>query len=313
MLLSQGWTPGTYLGAVNAPHAHLHSDASTSHIRIALKDDNLGLGAKRGSGQAAGECTGLDAFQGLLGRLNGKSDTQLKKEQKSRDALKRVTYTERRWGILRFVSGGILVGDRIRELADEEKLRAASVLHQPTSVEKSKQHENPSTHGFQASSNATIPVDHIRKGISMNHAEAASLTPDIAVTGPRSTVQTQGEPEVEDIDLPHIDNVLSDKARRKAAKLERKLARRKRREARRAARSQTVQSASLSSITPAYFNETPDLGEDICQESSSAMVTLPPALSVTAAPVVGRHVIRQRYIRQKKMAIMDPKALNEVS
>ena len=313
MLLSQGWTPGTYLGPVNAPHAHLHSNASSSPIRIALRDDNLGLGAKRGSGQTAGECTGLDAFQGLLGRLNGKGDTELKKEQKCRDDLKRATYTERRWGILKFVSGGALVGDRIRELADEEKLRVAGHPHQLKSVEKPKQKENLLTHGFEATSNSTIPADHTGKSTSLKHADAAFINPDSEVSEPRPIVQRKEVSDTEEMDHPKIDTLLSDKARRKAAKLKRRLDRRKRKEVRKATRSRTIQLASPSSTTPARLSKAQDPEEDVGQDSTSATVTLPPTLSVTAVPAGARHVIRQRYIRQKKMAIMDPKALNEVS
>ena len=264
---------------MNAPHAHLYSDASASHIRIALKDDNLGVGAKYGSGQAAGESTGLDAFQGLLGRLNGKTNTDLEKEQKSRDDLKRATYTERRWGVLRFVSGGTLIGDRIKELADGEKSRLVDLTNQPTSVEKSKQ-----------------------PALTL---ESISSYPIIEATRPHPTVQGREEKVVEEMDRPDISIRLSDKARRKAEKLERKLDRRKRKEARRVSRSQPVQSGSSSNITPTQQINSLDPEKD----SSS---DCPSAVSIGVVPAVGRHIIRQRYIKQKKLATTDPKALNEV-
>ncbi|PQE31004.1 hypothetical protein CJF32_00006023 [Rutstroemia sp. NJR-2017a WRK4] len=123
MLKSQGWSPGEYLGAKNASHAEYHTAANASHIRVVIKDNNLGLGAKIGSGVGHGECTGLDVFQNLLGRLNGKEETEIEREQKSREDLKRTIYAERKWGSVRFVKGGVLVGDKIQELIDGEKER----------------------------------------------------------------------------------------------------------------------------------------------------------------------------------------------
>jgi Pin2-interacting protein X1 len=52
ILTSQGWTPGASLGATDAAHKAHYTAASHSHIRVFLKDDNLGLGAKRGSERA---------------------------------------------------------------------------------------------------------------------------------------------------------------------------------------------------------------------------------------------------------------------
>ncbi|KAL9121851.1 MAG: hypothetical protein Q9187_001598 [Circinaria calcarea] len=312
MLLSQGWTPGSYLGAVNAPHAHLHSDASASHIRITLKDDNLGVGAKHGSGQAAGECTGLDSFQGLLGRLNGKSNTELEKEQKSRDDFKRATYTERRWGVLRFVSGGTLIGDRIRELADREKSRLVDITNQPTSVEKSEQQELALTHGTKSTANAARTADHTGKRPKVNPAEGISSYSSTKATRPHSTVQRQEEKVVEEMDRPNVDFQLSDKARRKAEKLERKLDRRKRKEAKRASRSQPVQPGSSSNIMPTQQINFRDPEKDSSSDCPSATNTPASAVSIGVVPAVGRHIIRQRYIKQKKLATMDPKALNEI-
>lgn len=112
ILRAQGWQPGQYLGAKDAPHAEWHTEANSAHIRVVLKDDNLGLGAKRNNGD---ECTGLDAFQHLLGRLNGKSDEILETERKAREDMKLSLYVERKLGTIRFVKGGWLVGDQVKD------------------------------------------------------------------------------------------------------------------------------------------------------------------------------------------------------
>ncbi|KAK7923399.1 hypothetical protein PG985_007470 [Apiospora marii] len=120
ILRSQGWEPGQFLGAQDAAHADLHSAASAAPIRITLKDDTLGLGAKVRQKQSD-ECTGLDVFKDLLGRLNGKSDDTIKKEQTLRSELKTSTYVERKYGLMRFVKGGLLVGDQMTDLLKKEE------------------------------------------------------------------------------------------------------------------------------------------------------------------------------------------------
>jgi Pin2-interacting protein X1 len=108
-MASQGWTPGSFLGARNASHADSFTAASASHIRVTLKDDTLGLGA-RTKGQD--EPTGLDAFQGLLGRLNGKSDSKLEEEQRKRDEIRLARYAQQKWQTVRFVSAGYLAQEK---------------------------------------------------------------------------------------------------------------------------------------------------------------------------------------------------------
>lgn len=108
---SQGWTPGSFLGARNAAHADMFTAASATHIKVAVKDDTLGLGARSRRG-LLDEPTGLDAFKGLLGRLNGKSDTDLAQEQQKRDDVKLARYAATRWPTVRFISGGLLAQEK---------------------------------------------------------------------------------------------------------------------------------------------------------------------------------------------------------
>lgn len=84
---------------------------SASHIKVTLKDDTLGLGARPGR-DLLGEPTGLDAFKGLLGRLNGKSDAELEADQQRRDDIKMAQYTATKWQTVRFISGGLLAQEK---------------------------------------------------------------------------------------------------------------------------------------------------------------------------------------------------------
>ncbi|KAL4974357.1 hypothetical protein BDW66DRAFT_88354 [Aspergillus desertorum] len=111
ILSSQGWTPGSFLGARNAAHADMFTVASATHIRVIVKDDTLGLGA-RSKRDLLDEPTGLDAFKGLLGRLNGKSDAELQADQKKRDEVKLARYAATKWQAVRFISGGLLAQEK---------------------------------------------------------------------------------------------------------------------------------------------------------------------------------------------------------
>ncbi|MCJ1243922.1 telomerase inhibitor [Trapelia coarctata] len=299
LLLSQGWTPGSYLGAVNASHAHLHSDASASHIRVAIKDDNLGLGAKRGSGQGAGECTGLDVFQGLLGRLNGKSEAVLEKEQKSRDDLKQALYTERRFGALRFVSGGVLVGDRIEKLVEDEKLRIAGKLTSSLdqgSLAPPHDETKMSVKGLTEASR-----DHSTSTESSNTTQTAASELDAL------EIETEDQEAATALDQENSGpEKSSDKAKRKAEKAQRRLKRRERKEGRRAARAER-HPAAISSCTTSPSDQQSELHNQPRSDESQ-----PSSVVAVTAAVSGRHAVRQRYIRQKKLAVMDPKALNEI-
>ncbi|KAI2672480.1 hypothetical protein CBS147332_9329 [Penicillium roqueforti] len=113
IMSSQGWTPGSLLGAKDATHADLLTAASASHIKVTLKDDNLGLGARIGR---ESEPTGLDAFKGLLGRLNGKSEVELKKDEQKRDDVRLARYAALKFPEVRFVRGGLLAQEKETEI-----------------------------------------------------------------------------------------------------------------------------------------------------------------------------------------------------
>ncbi|KAF7845979.1 hypothetical protein BT93_L5724 [Corymbia citriodora subsp. variegata] len=104
---SSGWVPGTALGASSIPI----EQATSSKVKIAVKDDMLGLGASLKSKNLEHQRTGLDAFQGLLGRLNAKDDAELKKVEEKIENKKLFTFAQGRWGTMVFVPGGLLVQD----------------------------------------------------------------------------------------------------------------------------------------------------------------------------------------------------------
>lgn len=99
-LAKMGWAPGKGLGLVD--------HATVSHVKVLFKQDNQGLGAKLSKKTKkdefdSGECAGLDVFQRILGRLNGKGDKvgdELDRQMKER-------VLNGKWG-MHFVKGEVL-------------------------------------------------------------------------------------------------------------------------------------------------------------------------------------------------------------
>ena len=311
MLLSQGWTPGQTLGAVDSAHAQFHTKASFSHIRTLLREDNLGLGAKIGSGQAAGECTGLDAFQNLLGRLNGKSDEVLQKEQSSRDAFKRGQYLEQKLGGRRWVSGGLLVGNKV----DEEEVGDADDKVLPVDAQASTENQDgvvqspergTKKRGKDEMRNSTEKAPKkkrkeksISKQTDIRDAEVAKKSQAIETEEFLAEAPTNNDKEARRQEKARRKE---ERAKRREDKAQRKLDRRRRREAKAIA-----SDGQDSTTTPSTEHDT-------------EAVTTAPSTETSQPPTPGgftmgggRHVVRRRYIQQKKMAMMDPMSLNEVS
>lgn len=156
ILSSQGWTPGSFLGAKNAAHADMFTAASAAHIKVVVKDDTLGLGAKSMQ-NLLDEPTGLDAFKGLLGRLNGKTDIDLAQEQRKRDDAKLARYAATRWPAVRFISGGLLTqekieANRLKPLQKEGRHSPELVGSASSGNKNQKMHDCQSTGGLELSS-----------------------------------------------------------------------------------------------------------------------------------------------------------------
>lgn len=120
MLRSQGWTPGSFLGPQDAPHAELHSAASASYIRVAMKDDAGGLGYRAGGGPDD-DIAGMDEVKSIFDRLNGVVESEAAK--KERERRKALVYLGQRVGGITFVKGGLLVQEDMDMIQAREKER----------------------------------------------------------------------------------------------------------------------------------------------------------------------------------------------
>jgi len=328
-MTSQGWAPGQYLGPQDASHAEFHTAANATHIRVSIKDDNLGLGAKIGTGVGHGECTGLDAFKNLLGRLNGADEVELEKEQKSRDDLRRAIYSESKWGSTRFVSAGFLVGDKIQMLIDGEverlrKLRVGS---------KSDSSDSDSSSNEEV---APAPVENPRKSRKRKLDETIEETKPEIVAIKVKTSKKQKEERTTNTDHVQASSKDIKKKSKKGRKSEAKSGEasdgeanvsKKEKKSRRDKKEKgknsklgveySVMDAKKKKKSKREKEKSKDDSES--STSQSAMKentpTIPPTTtsSGTSRPIMrGRHVIRSRNIAQKRLAGMDVESLNQV-
>lgn len=81
-----------------------------------IKDDVLGIGAKKSEDH---ECTGLDVFQDLLGRLNGKDEGEVEKGREAREKSRRDIIVGERYR-MRFVLGEVYQSSDIEQLLKKQ-------------------------------------------------------------------------------------------------------------------------------------------------------------------------------------------------
>jgi len=338
-MASQGWTPGDHLGVQGSAHSEFHTDANFSHIRVTIKDDNLGLGAKIGSGVGPGQCTGLDAFQNLLGRLNGKDEDEIEKEQKSKDDLRRAVYTEQRWGSIRFVKGGLLIGDKIQDLiADEKervrKLKAVGSSSESDSSEEESDEETPSAQEKKSRKRKLEDVEDVAPEIVAVKVKKSKKTKDKDSEGKtkkskKSRIESSSASDAEVTET--LSKVKLSKRERKAkkdaladaeadaessedeeARRVRKQEKKKRKEEKRLRKEQAKADPSKESKSKSKKDKKKEKDKS---KESSRMTTVEntPVGSGTSTPVMGgRHAVRARNIAQKRLAAMDVAGLNQV-
>ena len=87
---------------------------AAAHVGVLFKDDTLGLGANAGATDVEARSAGLDAFVGLLGRLNAKDQEEVEAVEKVHkkkvgDGVLERYARGKGWGMV-FVRGGVLRG-----------------------------------------------------------------------------------------------------------------------------------------------------------------------------------------------------------
>lgn len=334
---AQGWEPGKFLGAQNSAHSHLHSAASSAPIKVVLKDDTMGLGAKQRQKQST-ECTGLDGFKDLLGRLNGKSEDVIETEQKLRSDIKTSLYVERRYGSMRFVNGGLLVGDQMKELVstDPATLRKASTEQSKSEAteedkqsKKAKKDRKTKKRKAEEGESTDAPDttrDKKRKkrskeGIEQHESTENSESRELAKKRKKSA-KLKEKNETDDNSKRVKKEKKSKKSKDKSSpsmepgteeeengtaediaskeKADKKMRKKEKRE-------KKLEKSKSSTETPSTVNLTPSIITPAESRSST------PAGTGASTPVVAnRHHVRARFIASKRSAIADMHALNQV-
>ncbi|KAF7958916.1 hypothetical protein EAE96_002443 [Botrytis aclada] len=329
MMKSQGWTPGEYLGAKDAAHAEFHTEANASHIRVVIKDNTLGLGAKIGSGVGHGECTGLDVFQNLLGRLNGKEEAEIEKEQKGREDLKRAIYAERKWGSIRFVKGGVLIGDKIQDLIDGEKERLKALEIKDKAAESSSEESDSSSDEEEEKSPEPVTEkkkSSKRKREEQEDEEKTSSKKSKKEKKEKKSKKRKSEDEDEkdkseskkskkskkdrkskSKSTSESDNETLDESALKARKKEKKEKKRREKEAAGADTEETTSTSKSSKKSKKDKHRSSSTSETSTKESTPIV-----SESSGRSTPMGIRSIRARHIAQKRMASMDVASLNQI-
>ncbi|KAF2454905.1 hypothetical protein BDY21DRAFT_399035 [Lineolata rhizophorae] len=330
ILTAQGWTPGSFLGARDARHAAHYTAGSAAHVRVALRDDNLGLGAER----KAAENFGLAAFRDVLGRLNGESGVLGEGEVRAKREVGVRLYALGRWGGMRIedevreeeeegVSGGEVVeeGEGKRKRKRGEEAEDADGVRVSKKGKKERRGE-PSTKESATKKRKQNKIDEIeddskskrsRKAQKIDDRKARSLdTSDGFVPTEKSSedghMSTKIEPTPASID-EKAERKLRKQARKEAK--EQKRADKERRRAEKAERKMKGRSASpVKKTAPSSSSEANTNGLDFTIEPTTTTTdaTAKPSTRVLGA----RHFARQRMIQSKRMVGMDPKAMREI-
>ncbi|RPB12068.1 hypothetical protein P167DRAFT_545856 [Morchella conica CCBAS932] len=338
ILTTLGWQPGSTLGdTLSLYHQSGHiTAASAAGVKIALKDDNLGIGCNKR--QREDECVGLDGLQSLLGRLNGKGNDELEKEAETRDKLRRDVIVGGRYG-MKFVRGETYVSSDIDTLLKKIKLEGEKEAEVKVEVEVKEEEEEVKEKKKKKSKkeDKVKKETKIKKEESESEAEIAAIptTPSDESTSvsikkekKEKTKREKSSSKSESATpVPEVDSDSKSKKRKRSdedsteknkdkkdrvskkskngetheQRKERRAREKKEKEARKAEKKDKKKKKSKSSSSDS------DSSED---EST-------PAASGTANPsgysaLVGRQAVRHRFIAAKRSAVMDAKALNEI-
>ncbi|CAG5183502.1 uncharacterized protein ALTATR162_LOCUS10613 [Alternaria atra] len=323
ILTSQGWQPGNSLGATDASHAAHYTAASQSHIRVFLKDDNLGLGAKRGSERA--ENFGLAGLESILGRLNG-NEAEVKKEEERREEIEKRAFVYRKYGMMNFVSGGFLVGDKITKSSDIKKeveikpeIKSEPESDDGASDKKDKKRkrdertdDEPKVKRKKKSldlrDEAQKESDESKSKKDKKDKKTRKTKKDKSKKSKRAS-SSDAESSTDDAATSTSDpEPLTDKERRKAEKKARKEEKKAKKALKKAAKKAAKKDSSDDSSSESEEDEsTPTTISSVPLSKTSTPVSA--GLAYTPR---GMHAVRQKWIRQKKAATMDAQAMREI-
>ena len=275
-MLSQGWKAGEGLGARNRRGFNSYDNAK---LKVSFKDDNLGLGASLKSKDVEASRTGLDAFQGLLGRLNGKSEEEVEAVERKVEERKLAMFAQGKWGGMVFVSGGLLVQRddfKANEEVSEQQREFKAMRNDAEAIAKAKGRKKgaddvPEEEDDEATAKARRKRERAEKRQRKEERRRRREADNPA------ELQTTTSNEASAADTPKKDK----KRKKKAKSLP------------------TPPDDTLSSNTDTDAGDIPESAP-------------PPPLTSRPMPRNGRQILRGKNIAAKKMAFADAKLLDEI-
>lgn len=301
ILSSQGWSPGQTLGAQNAAHAKMYTAASLSHIRVAVKDDNLGLGAKP-NGNPLDEPTGLDAFKGLLGRLNGKPEAELEREQQKRDDVRLARYAANKWQTVSFISGGLL--SQNDEDTHETDTSGEKKCPRTEKRDAGNKNNNEDSRGAEGLQRMVVPAEPQEVGDVHDDGKADNIR---EIKGKRKKTSKKRKREREGKNSDDDKSGEPQEATDVRGDRQAKSIRESERKQKKTYKKRKFEREGKNSDEDARNAEMRRQTSDDEKPESKASVT-----SKERRPI-GRNMFRCRHIEQKKKSLLDDKSLNEVS
>jgi Pin2-interacting protein X1 len=265
---------------------------------VALKDDMKGLGFNRAKED---EVTGLGVFSDLLSRLNGKSEESVEGDRQARLVIKTNRYVEARWGPMRFIRGGLLVGDEMKaESTSEESTPASETDGEPKKSKKDKKSKKRKAADLDESDAESSSADVAKKEKKRRKEEkrAKKLLAAAAETQ-ESTPDEEDRPKKKS-KKDKSKSKTSSEADEESTELKKSKKEKKDKKKRKKQEADAEESASAALSVPT---------------SAVATGTSTPTGSATgtSTPRGSRNFVRSRFIAQKRQAVLDTKALAQVS
>jgi Pin2-interacting protein X1 len=279
------------------------------------------LGAKRGSERA--DNFGLAGLESILGRLNG-NEAEVKKEEERREEIEKRAFVYRKIGMMNFVSGGLLVGDKIVAKSDikKEPEIKTEIKSEPESddggvdkkAKKRKREERADDEPKLKRKKKSLDL----RDEARNESDTSKPKKDKKdkkkgkLRKSKRSSSSDPEPATDDAPTPASDpEPLTDKARRKAEKKARKEEKKVKKALKKAAKkaAKSKDDSDDSSSESEEDGSTPTTLASVPVPGTSTPV--PTSAGLTFNPR-GMHAVRQRFIRQKKAATMDAQAMREV-
>ncbi|KAL1914052.1 telomerase inhibitor [Sporothrix stenoceras] len=319
ILRAQGWEPGQYLGQQGAAHAANYTVASASHIRAVLREDNLGIGAAGPGANTANECTGLDIFKDLLGRLNGQSEEVIEEKRQARENAKMTLYVERRFGPMRFVRGGLLIGDdetsdSTDESTAETTRKTTDEAAATTTTESTSSTSTSETEAESDAKEARRKAKKERKGEKKEKsrkrkAEAgvdeADNSEEADDSDRKDKKRKRSKDDAEDEEKAEKKNSKKEKKEKKEKKDKKDKKEKKDKSEKKDKKDKKRRRDEESGISTGTGE---DMDVDTATPSESEMVSSVPSTFAASS----RNLARRRYINQKRAAVADPQALKQI-